>query len=74
MATTPPPGCDEAKTNIDWVIFRDSGARETFNGRIRQGDSAYDAVIYAQGHNSHAQQTIQVCHTWAKKYLSELGF
>jgi hypothetical protein len=59
----------EAQINIDWVLFRDSGARATYQSHLQRGESAVDAVISAQGHNPHAQQTIRDCHAWSRGYI-----
>jgi hypothetical protein len=61
----------EAKTNIDWV-FRDSGARQTYANGRGTGLSPFDAVLGAQGHNPHAQQTILNCRGWAQGYLAKM--
>lgn len=65
---------DEAKINIDWVLFKDAGARATYNSFLQRGESSVDAVLSAQGHNPHAQQTIRNCRAWAKSYIGSKGF
>lgn len=62
---------EEAKVNIDWVLFRDGGARATYLSYRRRGQNPVDAIISAQGHNPHAQQTIRDCYAWAQNYVSK---
>lgn len=69
-----PPGCREAKINIDWVLFKDAGAKGTYQAYRRRGESPVDAVISAQGHDPHAQQTIRDCYGWAQAYIASKGF
>lgn len=64
--------CTEAKENIDWV-FRDSGAKASFADARRRAYSPLDAVIFAQRHNAHAQQTIEECANWAASYLETVA-
>ena len=66
--------CNEAKINVDWVIAKDAGAKRRFSSFLDQGQSPVDAVISAQAHNPHAQQTIRDCRNWAEAYLSSLGY
>lgn len=68
-----PTLCSEAKINVDWVIDRDPGAKQRYASFRGQGQSPVDAVISAQAHNPHAQDTIRRCRAWANKYLADLG-
>ncbi|HEX7054100.1 MAG TPA: hypothetical protein VF211_09250 [Burkholderiales bacterium] len=68
-----PPECREAKINVDWVISRDAGARATYARLRAEGLSPIDAVIGAQGHNPHAQETLRLCAGWVSRYLAAQG-
>lgn len=68
-----PALCNEAKINVDWVIDRDPGAKQRYASFRSRGQSPVDAVISAQAHNPHAQDTIRQCRAWANKYLADLG-
>lgn len=71
LAASSPDICDrEAKTNIDWVLFRDAGARASYERFRAQGQSPLDAVISAQAHNPRAQQSIRRCRDWAQHYIA----
>jgi hypothetical protein len=61
----------EAKENIDWVLYKDPGAKEHYR-RLRTFErlSAYGAVLAAQAHNGHAQATIRDCKDRAVAYLN----
>ncbi|MFZ1988998.1 MAG: hypothetical protein WAW96_04425, partial [Alphaproteobacteria bacterium] len=61
-----PPGCEEAKINIDWVLLYDKGAQQRYVEFVSQGQSPYEAVISAQAHNPHAQDTIRKCASWSR--------
>jgi len=67
-----PRAQQEAKTNIDWVVLKDAGAMARYRQFRANGQSPVDAVISAQAHNPHAQQTIRQCRDWAIKYLAGL--
>jgi hypothetical protein len=62
----PPPlangACDwnEAKVNLDWVL-RDGGAKATYFMWRGYGMDPVRALIQAQSHNRHAQQTLVNC-------------
>ncbi len=62
--------CAEAKINIDWVLEQDSGARSTFSNAVRGGLSNFDAVVFAEHHNPHAQATIRGCR-YSSQYIAE---
>jgi len=71
------PSCPEdteAKSNIQWVIQLDGGARNTYAAARSQGLSRFDAVLAAQAHNANSQATIQrfgaVC---TDAYIQALG-
>lgn len=63
---------DEAKANFNWV-FSDAGAQKTFAVARSQGLSPMDAVLRAQGHNAHAQQTLRDCASWVEAQLAAKG-
>ena len=62
----------EAKTNIDWVLQKDAGAQAQYRKFRANGQAPVDAVISAQTHNPHAQQTIRQCRDWATRYIAGL--
>ena len=64
-----PVGCEDAKRNADWVLFRDPGARLTYN-RLRrlENKTPYEALFGAQAHNRTAQGHLEVCRAWADAY------
>lgn len=62
----------EAKESVDWV-FRDGGARGTYDRALREGRSPFESVFHAQGHNPSAQDTLTACRPWVEAYLSKLG-
>lgn len=70
---TNPAQCEEAKINVDWVIARDAGAQQRYSSFRDRGQSPVDAVISAQAHNPHAQDTIRNCRAWAVDYLAGIG-
>ena len=53
--------CAEAKIAIDWVLNKNRGARETYDGVRRRGEPPLAAVIWAQHHNRHAQAMLREC-------------
>jgi hypothetical protein len=63
---------EEAKANFNWV-FSDAGAQKTFAAARSQGLSPMDAVLRAQGHNAHAQQTLRDCASWVEAELAAKG-
>lgn len=67
-----PRAQQEAKINIDWVLQKDAGAQARYRKFRGDGQAPIDAVISAQAHNPHAQQTIRQCRDWAVKYIAGL--
>lgn len=63
--------CSEAKQNVEWVLLKDKGARNTFETARRSGQSPFDALLTAQGHNPRAQASIRQCRAWVQEYLAE---
>ncbi len=72
QAPPAPPGCEEAKENVDWV-FRDAGAKNRYLGGRSAGKSAFDSVYAAQAHNPAAQRTLLDCQQWVIDYLGRGG-
>ena len=62
--------CKEAKIAVDWVLLEDAGTRSTFTNAIRSGSTTFDAVVFAQHHNRHAQDMIRGCR-YSPKYIEE---
>jgi len=77
---------EEAKQNIDWVIFSDRGAQGTYQEALRclaadpfyrdahrdvGPELSYYAILLAQGHNLSAQCSISLCR-W--NYTSLRGY
>jgi hypothetical protein len=62
----------EARQNVDWVL-NNSGARATYRNRLGAGDTLFEALVAAQGHNPKAQATLRTCQVWVKNYLLQLG-
>ena len=62
----------EARQNVDWVL-NNGGARATYRNRLYAGNTAFDAVVGAQGHNPKAQAILRTCQVWVKNYLLQLG-
>ena len=65
-------GWKEAKQNIDWVLFRDAGAKDSYLGGVGEIDqcgiaepsasyASYHALLRAQRHNRRAQCSIALC-------------
>lgn len=62
---------DAAKENIDWVLFEDKSATDTFLAGLSElgqcsktdnaGMDAYHALLHAQKHNPSAQCSIALC-------------
>jgi hypothetical protein len=71
-APNDPAACREAKIGIHWVLALDEGARQTFDGAMRGGKSALEAVFWAQHHNPHAQDMIRRCAASERLVLIEL--
>lgn len=67
-----PRAQQEAKINIDWVLQKDAGAQAQYRKFRANGQAPVDAVISAQAHNPHAQQTIRQCRDWAARYIAGL--
>lgn len=68
-----PSGCEEARRNIDWVLYEDRGARNAFEEARQRGDSVLSALLAAQAHNPHAQETIRRCAAWSGVYAAGHG-
>lgn len=62
----------EVKEDVDWV-FRDKGALATYRGKINTGMSPFDAVVFAQGHNSPVQKQLKECRAYVVQYLASKG-
>jgi hypothetical protein len=67
---------EEAKKNIDWVLFEDAGALATFKAAYKENESCdtslggkgeavlmLEAMLYAQRHNLNAQCSIELCRS-----------
>jgi len=78
----------EAKVHIDWVLFKDKGAKEQYErskkcgatvrvlGERIIGDEClpkFDALMEAQSHNAHAQYVIRQCRAQTERYLEVHG-
>lgn len=50
---------EEAVANIDWVLWKDSGAGERYHLERVRGQSRFESVLQAQSHNERAQTTIR---------------
>jgi hypothetical protein len=62
----------EVRESIDWV-FRDAGAKATYERFRRQGFTPFQAVVAAQGHNPAAQALLEENKGWAIAYLATRG-
>lgn len=62
----------QAREAVDWV-FRDDGARGTFQSRIDAGHTPFESVVAAQGHNRNAQNDLNACRAWVEAYLGGSG-
>ena len=62
----------EARENVAWVL-NNSGARATYRNLLSNGNTPFDAVVGAQGHNPKAQAILRTCQVWVKNYLLQLG-
>ena len=62
----------EVRDGVDWV-FRDKGANATYQRKIQQGMSPFEAVVAAQGHNPPFQKQLRGCSTYVADYLASKG-
>lgn len=62
----------EGRQNTDWVL-NDSGARATYRNRLSTGNTAFEALVGAQGHNPKAQAILLGCQDWVEKHLRRVG-
>jgi hypothetical protein len=60
-AATGPCNEAEARTNIEWVLCRDGGARGTYDRARGAGQDRLSALLFSQRHNPNAQQSIANC-------------
>lgn len=67
---SPPADCSEAKQNVDWVLVKDGPALNTYFSARRAGESPFEALLTAQGHNPNAQASIRRCRAWVEEYLA----
>lgn len=61
---------NEARSHIDWVL-NDRRGRQAMEDGLRRGLSRYDAVLYAQSHDSNIQNTINACQRQASRYIDD---
>jgi len=66
-----PAGCEDAKINADWVLFRDNAARLVYEARRNAGTPPFEALLFAQAHNPSAQGHLRLCRRWVEHYLDE---
>lgn len=64
---------EQARNNINWV-FKDAGAKRTYEMAVSHGLSKYQAILAAQGHDPSAQQTVAALgETRVEQFVNSLG-
>jgi len=69
-----PVGCEGAEKAALWVLFLDDRARLVYDVRIGKGDSRFDALVFALGHDAAAQRVVKTCKPWVVDLLARMDW